>query len=260
MNSFAYTYGDIEDKRVVLLQSGGLDSCVCASILNYWDFDIHHVFVNYGQNSVEHERENARKLAEKYGGVLHECTLDLPWLKEHCVLVDGEVDEFEEDGDLNTIDTGVYVPMRNAMLLSVASSLADSLGIPNICCAFDGLEDCDGNLLSGTTDKHPTFTKKMEDSLSNGSSLYHCYGKKFNILTPVMGMYKEDIIKQGVQYNADFSLSWSCYNSEEKPCCKCSACRERAKGFYLAGVEDPVMKKYGLTIPKELLGIEEQPC
>ena len=257
MNSLAYTYGDIEDKRVVLLQSGGLDSCVCAHIFKYWDFEVHHVFIDYGQNSVNKERENARKIVEKCGGTLHEVKIDLPWLKEVCKLTAGEeVEDIDSHGVMNTAEEGTYVPMRNAMFLTIASSLAESLNIPYISAALDGSEDVDGNLLCGTTDKHPTFVKKMEDALSNGSVLHHQYGKDFIMLTPVINMFKDEIIKLGESYDTDFSISWSCYNSTEKPCCKCSACRVRAKGFHLAGIEDPVMKKFGLTIPEELLELD----
>ena len=68
--------------------------------------------------------------------------------------------------------------------------------------------------LVGTTDKHPTFVKKIEDALCEGSAFYHLDNKRFTILTPIMGCSKEDTIRLGQEYNADFSLSWSCYNSE----------------------------------------------
>lgn len=253
MNSLIETYKNIEDKRIVLLQSGGLDSNVCAAIFSKLGFDIHHLFIDYGQNSVKRERENAHNIVEYYGGKLHECKLELPWLQDSTVLVSGIVDDFDDAGQFNTLESGVFVPMRNAMLLSVASSLADSLGIAIIGAAFDGAEDVDGYPKSGTTDKHPTFVKMMELALTEGFPKRWNEYIAFTILTPVMGKFKKEIVQLGVKYDANFALSWSCYNSGDKPCCKCSACRERAKGFHEAGVTDPVMQKYGLSIPEKFL-------
>lgn len=256
MNSNHNNYGSIFDKRVVLLQSGGLDSNICAAILKYHGFHIHHVFVDYGQNSVDREREMVERIVKRYGGTLYPCKIELPWLNKSN-LVGGEVSDWESEGSLNTSETGVYVPMRNAILLSIASSLAESLEIPYICSALDGAQDVDGNPTGGTTDKHPDFVKKMEIALSEGSEMKHILKEKFEILTPLMDLYKNQIVKVGEQYGADMSLSWSCYNSTEVPCCKCSACKTRAQGFYYAGLKDPLLEKFGISIDPESIIIPE---
>ena len=59
-------YGKIENKRVVLLQSGGLDSCVLASLFHKFGFEIHHLFVDYGFNSAERDLRNVKKIVKKY--------------------------------------------------------------------------------------------------------------------------------------------------------------------------------------------------
>lgn len=60
--------GEIKDKRVVLLQSGGLDSCFLANLFSYLGFEIHHVFVDYGQNSKEQEKRAVESIIREYGG------------------------------------------------------------------------------------------------------------------------------------------------------------------------------------------------
>ena len=249
MNSLVEKYSEIEDKRVVLLQSGGLDSNVCAAVLSKLGFEIHHLFVDYGQNTSNKERGFVSAIVEKYGGTLHTVSLKADWLLDNA-LAKGGINDWEAEGNFNTIEEGTYVPLRNAFLLSLAGSLADKLQIPYICAALDGYEDLDGNPLVGTTDKHPTFVKKVESALIEGSSMYHVNGHKFTILTPLMGSYKEDTIKLGEEYGADFSISWSCYNSEDKPCLKCSACKERARGFFYAGIKDPLLEKFGIEVPR----------
>ena len=230
---------EVEDKRVVLLQSGGLDSNVLASLFKDCGFEMHHIFVDYGQNMKEKEVEYARKIVEYYGGTLSEVKLELPWLKETTSLVDNRVEDGEDGhGELNAITTGTYVPMRNQMLLSIAGSYAEAYQIPYIACAFDGEEDENGNPTGGTTDKHPTYVQAVVNSLNEGSAFKHVHGKEFTILTPVMGMYKTEIIALGTECNADFSISWSCYNKGDEPCKVCSACQLRHEAFNIMGIED----------------------
>lgn len=229
---------EVEDKRVVLLQSGGLDSNVLASLFKDCGFEMHHIFVDYGQNMKEKELEYARKISEYYGGTLSEVKLELPWLKETTCLVDNVVSDSGAFDSLNAIEHGTYVPLRNQMLLSIAGSYAEAYQIPFIACAFDGDEDENGNPTGGTTDKHPKYVQAVVDSLNEGSAYKHVHGKEFTILTPVMGMYKEEIIALGVECNADFSISWSCYNKGEEPCHVCSACELRHEAFKNMGIED----------------------
>ena len=229
---------EVEDKRVVLLQSGGLDSNVLASLFKDCGFEMHHIFVDYGQNMKEKELEYARKIAEYYGGTLSEVKLELPWLKETTCLVDNVVSDSGAFDSLNAIEHCTYVPLRNQMLLSIAGSYAEAYQIPFIACAFDGEEDENGNPTGGTTDKHPKYVQAVVDSLNEGSAYKHVHGKEFTILTPVMGMYKEEIIALGVECNADFSISWSCYNKGEEPCHVCSACELRHEAFKNMGIED----------------------
>ena len=108
-------YGSIKDKRVVLLQSGGLDSCVLASLFHRHGFEIHHLFVDYGFNSAERDLRNVRKIVNKYGGELHVVKLDMPWLKESTCLVNGGIvdDSEHATGVMNTYYAGTYVPLRN---------------------------------------------------------------------------------------------------------------------------------------------------
>lgn len=239
-------YRDFEDKRVVLLQSGGLDSCVLASLFSKYDYEIHHLFVDYGFNSAERDLRNVKRIVSKYGGELHIVKMDMPWLKDSTVLSKGGIvdDCSFGDGAMNTYKSGVYVPMRNTFLISIASSLCESLGIHYIATALDGVEHfVTHEPLGGTSDKHPTFVRKLEDAINEGSSEYHMNHKAIRILTPIMGNYKEDTILMGEVLGTDFSLSNSCYSDSEEPCGVCSACKVRAEAFSAVGIKDPLLLK-----------------
>ena len=239
-------YGKIEDKRVVLLQSGGLDSCVLASLFNHFGFEVHHLFVDYGFNSAERDFNNVKKIVKKYGGELHIVKLDMPWLKDSTCLVNGgTVDDSKfATGTMNTYYAGTYVPMRNTFLLSIASSLCESLKINYIATALDGSEDCITHKpTGGTSDKHPTFVRRMEEAINEGSSEHHINNTSIRILTPVMDLYKYEIIQMGELLGTDFSLSNSCYSDSDTPCGVCSACVSRKEAFEAVGIKDPIFSE-----------------
>ena len=236
---------EITDKRVVLLQSGGLDSCVLASLFSRYSYEIHHLFVDYGFNSAERDLSNVKKIVNKYGGILHIVKLNMPWLENSTLLNGGIVDDSKfGEGVMNTYESGVYVPMRNAILISIASSLCESLKIQYLATALDGAEHFITHTpLGGTSDKHPLFVSKMEDALREGSSEYHLHNIQLHILTPIMGNIKEDTIEMGEILGTDFSLSNSCYSNSETPCGICSACKARENAFKNVGIKDPLLKK-----------------
>ena len=97
MNSYIPEYSQIEDKRIVLLQSGGLDSNICAAIFSSLGFEIHHLFVNHGQNTADRELETVKKLINHYGGTLHTVELKADWLEEN-TLAKGNVRDTEASG------------------------------------------------------------------------------------------------------------------------------------------------------------------
>lgn len=239
-------YRDIKDKRVVLLQSGGLDSCVLASLFSHFNYEIHHLFVNYGFNSANRDLRNVNEIVKKYGGKLHIVNMSLPWLqKSTCLVNGGIVRDSDSKGALNTFFAKTYVPMRNTFLISIASSLCESLEINYLATAVDGAEDfVTHQPVGGTSDKHPTFIRKLEEAINEGSSMHYVKGTNIRILTPLIGMSKEEIINMGEILRTDFSLSNSCYSNTEKPCGVCSACITRKKAFELVGIKDPLLEKF----------------
>ena len=232
-----------KDKKVVLLQSGGLDSCFLASLFSYMDYEVHHLFIDYGQNAKNQERKAVERIVEYYGGELHCVTINMPWLKDSTLLAGHEVEEYEVPKKMGSVIAGTYVPMRNHVLLSIASSLAESLDIQYIASGIDGREDLLHKPQTGCPDKHPTFVKKFEKSITEGSTLKHMKHGKFTLLTPLVGATKEDTICVGYyNLNTRFDLSWTCYNNTKEPCGKCCACIDRALHFKNVGLEDPALK------------------
>ena len=81
----------------------------------------------------------------------------------------------------------------------------------------------------------------------------HHSNSKFKVLTPLMSKSKPEIIALGFEVGANMSLSWSCFNSGDVPCCHCSSCIGRAEGFHLVGLQDPLLTDLGVKFPKDNL-------
>ena len=60
------------------------------------------------------------------------------------------------------------------------------------------------------------------------------------MVTPVIGMRKREIIQRGVELGAPLDRTWSCYQFEDEACGACDSCRLRLRAFAEAGITDPI--------------------
>jgi 7-cyano-7-deazaguanine synthase len=128
-----------------------------------------------------------------------------------------------------TIPTS-YVPFRNAHLLAAAASWAEVIGANAI---FIGAVEQDS---SGYPDCRPVFYRAFEEAIRQGTRPE----TEIRIVTPVIGMSKAEIVRQGTALRVPFEKTWSCYQAETEACGACESCALRRKGFAEAGVRDPV--------------------
>lgn len=232
-------YKEIEDKRVVLLNSGGLESCYLSCLLSRNGFEIHHLFINYGQNALEGETIAVNNLIKEYGGILHTAEVLLPWFATSTSLCSGEkIDDPAVSKYMGTVEAKTYVPLRNHIFLSLAASLADSLEIPYIASGLDGIQNSFGVPIGSAPDKHPNFAYAIENSVNEASAYHHTKGGYIELLAPILCCTKEDTILNGKKIDCDFSLSWSCYNGGKEPCGTCCACVDRKIHFNNLGLEE----------------------
>jgi 7-cyano-7-deazaguanine synthase len=59
------------------------------------------------------------------------------------------------------------------------------------------------------------------------------------IVTPLIALHKAEIVTLGLELNAPFDLTWSCYQREDRACGVCDSCVLRLRAFRDAGAEDP---------------------
>ena len=63
---------------------------------------------------------------------------------------------------------------------------------------------------------------------------------QIEIVTPVIELKKNQIIRRGVELGAPLHLTWSCYQNDDLACGVCDSCLLRLKAFEEAGMPDPI--------------------
>jgi len=61
--------------------------------------------------------------------------------------------------------------------------------------------------------------------------------------TPLINLTKAEIIRLGMENEAPFHLTSSCYRGGEEACGRCDSCLLRLRGFREAGYRDPISYK-----------------
>lgn len=217
--------------RAVVSLSGGMDSAVCAAIATR-DFDAYALHFSYGQRTEGRELQSARSIAEQLGfqDFLHLDT-DLFRRIGGSALTDSNIaiPKASEDGAIGESIPVTYVPFRNAHFLSAAVSWAEVLGAQTI---FIGAVEPDS---SGYPDCRPAYYEAFQQLIRTGTR-----DGSIKIETPLIHLHKKEIVALGLELNAPFHLTWSCYSSAEAACGECESCVLRLRAFREAGTPDPI--------------------
>ncbi len=214
--------------RAVILLSGGMDSCVCAALAAR-DYDAAAVHVSYGQRTEERERQSFLAICERLG------IRDRLVVRNEALRAIGGsalTDDAIAVPTASAAGNGVpvtYVPFRNAHFLAVAVSWAEVLGAKKV---YIGAVEPDS---SGYPDCRPAYYKAFNEVVKMGTK-----EGDIDIVTPLIAMRKNEIVKLGLELNAPFDLTWSCYSREDRACGVCDSCGLRLRAFEAAGVQDPI--------------------
>ena len=213
---------------VLVVHSGGLDS----TTLLYWAIE------HYGKPNVRAisfyygSKHNARELAcaDVVGAKLR--------LTRH---VHDLSACFDSDSGLmagkGKVPDGHYadasmqqtvVPLRNGVMLMVAASVAESMGLTHIAL---GAHAGDHAIYP---DCRPEFLRAAAEAIALGTYA------QIGLLRPFAGFDKARIVTEGARLEVDFTQTWSCYRGEDVSCGRCGTCTERLMAFDTAGLKDPL--------------------
>ena len=219
-----------EQKRAVILVSGGLDSTTVLAMAQSQGYACYTLSFDYGQRH-RAELYAADRVSRALGDVEHKLVkLNLDSIGGSA-LTDMSIAVPEEETAGIPI---TYVPARNTVFLSIALGWAEVLGAHDI---FIGVNAVD---YSGYPDCRPEYIAAFE-TMANLATRAGVEGQKITIHTPLMQLGKGDIILAGIALGVDYAITVSCYQATEGglACGKCDSCRLRRQGFAGAGVEDP---------------------
>ncbi len=217
-------------KLAVVLASGGMDSCVVTAIASK-NYDLAMLHLNYGQRTERRELKAFNDIAD-YFKAKYKLVLNTDFFREigGSSLTDEKIEVSLANLNPKEIPSS-YVPFRNANILSMAVAWAEVLGAEKI---FIGAVEEDS---SGYPDCRKIFYEKFNELIKVGTKPT----TKLKVETPLISLKKYEIIKLGVELNAPFHLTWSCYKDEEVACGVCDSCALRLRGFQMAGIDDPII-------------------
>ena len=214
--------------RAVVLLSGGMDSCVCAALASR-DHQPAALHVSYGQRTEQREKEAFLGICDRLG------IRDRLLVRNEALRAIGgsaltDPDIAVPDSHLIGKDIPVtYVPFRNAHFLAVAVSWAEVLGAEKV---YIGAVEQDS---SGYPDCRPAYYEAFNRVVKAGTKQAN-----IEIVTPLIGLRKHEIVRLGLELGAPFDLTWSCYSREDRACGVCDSCVLRLRAFEEAGAPDPI--------------------
>jgi len=223
-------YREMNEKKAVILLSGGLDSATVVAMARDEGYACYTMSFDYGQRH-RAELQAAERVAKQLAVVEHKVIgLNLNGIGGSA-LTDTSIDVPEAPSEGIPV---TYVPARNTVFLSLALGWAEVLGARDI---FIGVNAVD---YSGYPDCRPEFVAAFEQ-MANLATKAGVEGQGFRIQAPLQNLSKAQIVREGSRLGVDYAMTVSCYQADDdgRACGKCDSCRLRSAGFAEAGLADP---------------------
>ena len=229
-----------ENKKAILLLSGGLDSSTTLAIAKAEGYDVYAISFRYGQRH-RIELEAAARVAAHMGVARHvTMTIDLRTFGGSALTADISVPKGRSQKSMNTGIPITYVPARNTIFLSFALAWAEVQEAGDLLIGVNALD------YSGYPDCRPEYIAAYEKMANLATKAAVEGHRPIRIHTPLIHLTKAEIIRKGLELGVDYSLTCSCYDPapDGAPCRACDACLLRQKGFEDAGVADPLLERF----------------
>jgi len=231
----------------VILYSGGLDTYILLrGLVEHYkgqEHLIHALTIDYGQRNWR-ELYMAKKVCRKYGVTMYPQSdtaptswpfLQLPTVRGGggSMVNTGDASDYEKDGHMET-QRGTNVANRNVIFIAYAQAWAEVVGAEYI---YWGALDIQSE----------TLGKMRPDSTYEVINLMQGLCQKSTYVParlhgPFWTITKSQMIRRAANcsIDIDFGESYTCYTNSWPPCGECRACKERARAFERAGIDDVV--------------------
>lgn len=231
-------------KNAVLLLSSGLDSAANLA-LSFDDSGSENfkvslaLTINYGQKGALRELEQAEKIARHFQ--IEHLVFDLRQFtnligKTSALMGTSSVPQLDQAGLDDSLITkksaaAVWVPNRNAVLLSLAAALAEARGLDAVAVGFNAEEAVT------FADNSPAFMSALTHAFSFSTA------NQVQIVSHTAHMNKHQIVENLDSKKFPFELLWSCYEASSFHCGRCESC-QRLKRAVQSGIKDPARRAH----------------
>lgn len=199
----------MELSKGVILVSGGLDSTTLMYLFVKQNTDFVPLFVNYGQHCAKQELDTLKR-------VIPAQYVDKIEIIDVSAIYKYSQSRFIRPANLWKEEVkaeDLYIPYRNVLLLTIAASFAQTLGIDKVYSAFINSNH------AKEIDCSSEFFNKLEGLLSEYGSV--------KIEMPFRDMTKYEVAKLGIELKAPIGRTFSCQASPDIPCGACPNCVDR---------------------------------
>ena len=217
----------------VVIASGGLDSTAVAAWACKTYPKVTLLHFNYGCIAESRELEKIKEITTYFQQLYPDKEIQLDVVDLPFKFLTGKL--FDNPDDItNGIEGREYatewVPARNLMMMGIAVSYAEAKKASYIALGTN-LEE-GGAYPDNENQFIMDFNKCLYGAVQNGNYV--------EVMTPVGNLMKHEIVEFGMQYNAPFHLTWSCYRNGDKACGHCGSCFLRKTAFERNGYKDPI--------------------
>lgn len=214
--------GDAEGTRAVVMISGGVDSTVALYWAKAEGLSVLPLSIEFaGRPWRELEAVGPIAKAARAGPITR---MPLPFVR-----LARDLPSYAEPA--KPVPYG-YIPLRNLMFYTLAAYHADANGARYVLggqLKEDAMEFPDASL--------PYFSE-MNDLIRRSTDGWSRVGAP-EVMLPLSGFTKVDVVRLGLKLGVPFELTWSCWVDGEAPCGTCVSCKDRAEAFQKAGIKDP---------------------
>lgn len=226
----------------IVILSGGQDSTTCLFWALYHYSEVHAITFDYGQRH-NIEIESALKVASMAGVTSHEL-IHVPGILASVspLTSNNELERYENAEQMEQVIGNrrevTFVPMRNALFLTIAANRAEALGCEAIItgvCQMDNAnyDDC-----------RQVFIDAAQDYINTALGHDHRGTPPIKIVTPLMNLSKETTVHLAYSYPKCWeamAYTHTSYDGKYPPTDMNHANVLRADGFEKAGRPDPLV-------------------
>jgi len=217
--------------KTLLLCSGGADSSTLLyKLYNEGADKIHCVFVHYGSRHNEREYRALLSVVSYIHDAdrisMQKIHIDFNAFGITSALMQGSEIPIPKEGHNDVPITKTVVPLRNGIMLCIASAIAESMGYDAVAIAAHKNDE------AVYPDCRPNFMEHISKSIELGTY------RNIKLITPFLDLTKKEIVSLGNLLEVPYALTYSCYEGRERHCGKCSTCLDRKNAF---GKNDPTL-------------------